>query len=174
MWDMDSSPGSGRPPGGGCGNPLQYPCLENPMDKGAWWATVHGVAKSRTRLQRLSTVMCSCVLRNRVSDIEGLLWSSFLNVLKDHGFSLWGYWSIDIFLLRPAYCWWVVVEVEREVGGWGRQSCDATALKRNLSYLYTYSEGAASATEQTSQGINLTLKSNSGFYPSRNLWCFPH
>ena len=35
---------------GGNGNPLQYPCLENPMDRGAWWATVHGVAKSRTRL----------------------------------------------------------------------------------------------------------------------------
>ena len=34
----------------GNGNPLQYSCLENPMDKGAWWATVHGVAKSRTRL----------------------------------------------------------------------------------------------------------------------------
>ena len=37
-------------PGEGNGNPLQYSCLENPMDGGAWWATVHGVAKSRTRL----------------------------------------------------------------------------------------------------------------------------
>ena len=41
-------PGSGRSPGGGHGNPLQYSCLENPMDRGACWATVHGVAKSRT------------------------------------------------------------------------------------------------------------------------------
>ena len=40
--DADSIPGSGRSPGGGHGNPLQYPCLENPMDRGAWWATVHG------------------------------------------------------------------------------------------------------------------------------------
>ena len=48
-------PGSGRSPGGGHGNPLQYPCLENPMDRGAWQATVHGVAKSQTRLKRLST-----------------------------------------------------------------------------------------------------------------------
>ena len=47
---MGSIPGSGRSPGGGHGNPLQYSCLRNPMDKGAWWATVHGVAKSRTRL----------------------------------------------------------------------------------------------------------------------------
>ena len=38
-------PGSGRSLGGGNGNPRQYSCLENPMDRGAWWATVHGVAK---------------------------------------------------------------------------------------------------------------------------------
>ena len=43
-------PGSGRLPAGGSGNPLQYSCLENPMDSGSWWATVHGVAKSQTRL----------------------------------------------------------------------------------------------------------------------------
>ena len=42
--------GSGRSPGEGNGNPLQYSCLENHMEGGAWWATVHGVAKSRTRL----------------------------------------------------------------------------------------------------------------------------
>ena len=49
--DMGSIPGSGRSPGEGNGNPLQYSCLENPMDGGAWWATlVHGVAKSWTGL----------------------------------------------------------------------------------------------------------------------------
>ena len=42
--------GSGRSPGGGCSNPLQYSCLENPMDRGAWRATVHGVTKSQTQL----------------------------------------------------------------------------------------------------------------------------
>ena len=45
-----SIPGSGRSPGGGNGNPLQYPCLGNPMDRGAWWAVVHGVPQSQTRL----------------------------------------------------------------------------------------------------------------------------
>ena len=50
MGDLGSIPGSGRSPGEGNGNPLQYPCLENPMDRGAWQATVHGVPKSRTRL----------------------------------------------------------------------------------------------------------------------------
>ena len=49
--DAGLIPGSGRSPGGGNGNPLQYSCLENPMDRGAWRATVHGVAKSRTRLR---------------------------------------------------------------------------------------------------------------------------
>ena len=44
--DLGSIPGSGRSPGDGNGNPLQYSCLENPMDRGAWWATVHRVAGS--------------------------------------------------------------------------------------------------------------------------------
>ena len=43
-------PESGRSPGGGHGNPLQYPCLENPMDRGAWWTTVHRITKSQTQL----------------------------------------------------------------------------------------------------------------------------
>ena len=55
LRDVGSIPGSGRSPGGRHGNPLQYSCLENPMDRGAWRATVHGVAKSRTRLSQLST-----------------------------------------------------------------------------------------------------------------------
>ena len=46
--DLGSISGSGRSPGGGNGNPLQYSCLENPMDIGVWQATVHGVAKRRT------------------------------------------------------------------------------------------------------------------------------
>ena len=53
--DMDSIPELGRFPGGGHGNSLQYYCLENLMDRGAWWATVHRVSKSRTLLRRLST-----------------------------------------------------------------------------------------------------------------------
>ena len=48
--DLGLTPGSGRSPGEGKGYPLQDPCLENPMDRGAWWATVHGVTKCQTQL----------------------------------------------------------------------------------------------------------------------------
>ena len=48
--DMGSIPGSGRSPGGGNGNPLQFSCLENPMARGPWWAAAQGVTKSQTQL----------------------------------------------------------------------------------------------------------------------------
>ena len=51
--DTGLIPGSGRSPGGGHGNPLQYPCLENPIERTAWQATVHGVAKSQVLLKQL-------------------------------------------------------------------------------------------------------------------------
>ena len=53
--DTGSIPGLGRSPGGGHSNPLQYSFLENPMDRGDWWATAHRVTKSQTRLKRLSS-----------------------------------------------------------------------------------------------------------------------
>ena len=58
--------------GEGNGTPLQYSCLENPMDGGAWWATVHGVAQSRTRLKRLSS-------SNQLNEHE------FEQILEDSG-----------------------------------------------------------------------------------------
>jgi len=53
--DASSVPGLGRSPGEGHGNPLQYSCLENPTDRGAWQATVHRVTKSQTRLNQLKS-----------------------------------------------------------------------------------------------------------------------
>ena len=67
--DVDSIPGLGRYPGEGLGNPLQNSCLKNPMDRGAWWAIVHGVAKSWTQ-------QYTC---------PGILWYFFLNLLLDSG-----------------------------------------------------------------------------------------
>ena len=67
--DLGLVPGLGRSPGEGNGNPLQYSCLENPMDRGAWWAIVHGVAKSWTwvnvsgnPLKKFLTCKCSVLL----------------------------------------------------------------------------------------------------------------
>ena len=54
--DPGSIPGLGRYPGEGNGNPLQQSCLENPMEGGAWWATIHGVAESWTRLSAFTSL----------------------------------------------------------------------------------------------------------------------
>ena len=56
--DPGSIPASGRSPGEGNGTPPQYPCLENPVEGGAWCATIHGVAKSRTRLSDFTFIWC--------------------------------------------------------------------------------------------------------------------
>ena len=63
LRDMGSIPGLGRSLGGGQGNPLQYLCLENPIDRGVWWATAHRVAKSQSHLKRLRT----CTLWQKTS-----------------------------------------------------------------------------------------------------------
>ena len=64
--DPGSIPGSGRSPAEGNGNPLQYSCLENPMEGGAWWATVRGVIKSRTRLSDFTfTLLSTSLLEQR-------------------------------------------------------------------------------------------------------------
>jgi len=60
--DMGSIRGLGRPPGGRNGNQLQYSCLENPLDRGAWWTIVHRVTKSQTQLKQLSVHACTHTL----------------------------------------------------------------------------------------------------------------
>ena len=69
--DLGSIPGSGRSPGEGNGNPLQYSCLENPMGGGAWWATVHGVAKSRTRLSDFTFTFHFSLVISIDEDVDG-------------------------------------------------------------------------------------------------------
>ena len=84
--DLGSIPGSGRSPGEGNGNPLQHSYLENPMDGGAWWASVHGVAKSRTRLsdftfttQQPLLKLLLCTMPHSTSGFN-LLWGSWPKV----------------------------------------------------------------------------------------------
>ena len=62
LRDVGSILGSGRSSGGGNGTPLQYCCLENPMDRGTWLATVHGVAKSQTQLSDQAELNWTCSL----------------------------------------------------------------------------------------------------------------
>ena len=64
-------PGLGRSLGEGNGNPLQYSCLENSMDGGAWWTTVHGVTKSRTRLRDFTTELLHDTKRIKGDFIQG-------------------------------------------------------------------------------------------------------
>ena len=73
---MRSIPGWGRSPGGGHGNPLQYSCLENPMDRGAWRAAVRGVRKSRTQLNDFHFI--SNVLTTGITFSRWRLYSAFL------------------------------------------------------------------------------------------------
>ena len=61
VGDLGLIPGLGRSLGEGNGNPLQYSCLENPMDRGAWWATVHGVTKSWTQLSTAQHDVWKCI-----------------------------------------------------------------------------------------------------------------
>ena len=85
--DADSIPALGRSPGGRNGNPLQYSCLGNPMDRGAWWTTVHGVGKSQTELSKhinthththtLAFAFQSCDSQPRLH--SGITWKALKN-----------------------------------------------------------------------------------------------
>ena len=75
--DQGSIPGSGRPPGEGSGNPLQYSCLGNSMDGGAWWATVCGITKSQTQLSDCShTENIEWVSNKTRDDWRGGVWDT--------------------------------------------------------------------------------------------------
>ena len=114
--DADSIPGSGRSPGGRNGNPLQYSCLENPMDRGAWRATVHGVTES----VQLNTVMGQGTFSRR----EPLLLPSEIYEahIKRMAFQL--NLKEEIFLRRKSnlsnLCWKALVGI---VGHLGHCSC---------------------------------------------------
>ena len=71
--DLGSIPGSGRSPGERNGNPLQYSCLENPMDGGAWWAAVHGVTKSQTQLSDFTFTFHFHALEKEMATHSGVL-----------------------------------------------------------------------------------------------------
>ena len=123
MGDPGSIPGSGRSPGEGNGNPLQYSCLENPMDGGAWQATVHGVAKSRTwlsdftftfkRLFSSSSLSTIRVVKVKVKSLSHVRlfttpWTAACQAPPSMGFSRQEYWS---GLPLPTICIFEVVDI---------------------------------------------------------------
>ena len=114
--DLGSILGLGSSPGEGNGNPLQYPCLENPTDGRAWWATVHGVAKSRTWLSELTSLLWD-------KSCEGLI---FLRGSKLRGFftvnSAW-YFSLSIFFRDWRYVFKTTLEENHWKDKWRLQFC---------------------------------------------------
>ena len=107
--DVGSTPGSGRSPGREHGNPLQYSCLENSMDRGAWWATVHGVTKSRTWL---SDGACK---------YQYVCYSCRMNSASTRG--------VEVFVKHPgediwAWAWPKIWQEDKDIGestAWGKR-----------------------------------------------------
>ena len=93
MGDPGLIPGLGRYPGEGNGNPLQCSCLENPRDRGAWWAAIYGVAQSRTRLKRLSSSSSNIPCHSIVSDLFVTPWTIAHQAPLSMEFCRQEYWS---------------------------------------------------------------------------------
>ena len=106
--DVGSIPGLGRFPGGGNGNPFQYSCLKNPMNRGAWWATVHLVAKSQTWLKWLSTHADSVLkssdvtLLTKVHMVKAMVFPVVMYRCKNWTIKKAKCWRINAFAL---WCW---------------------------------------------------------------------
>ena len=102
--DTGSIPRSGRPPGGGNGNQFQYFCLGNPMDRGTWWAAVHGVTKELDMTERLSTITVQAYKNRR----QLRIWSPTYLCTPENLTSLWPVpdprTGSALFIAIPASC----------------------------------------------------------------------
>ena len=109
LRDMGLIPGLGRCPGGGHGNLLQYACLENPMDRGAWWARVHGVAESGTQPKQLSTPplyfypISYCISSDILQPEQNQLFFFYLLIILKLSFNQY----IQIFYILQDCCVWI-------------------------------------------------------------------
>ena len=94
---------SGRSPGGRHGNPLQYSCLENPMDRGAWWSIVHRVAQSQIQLKWLNTAQHHSITHSLSSGVnEGHIWKE-----KNPARTPWDFCTASIFYMLSSQDTWV-------------------------------------------------------------------
>ena len=101
--DVGLIPGLGRSPGEGHGNPLQYSCLENPMDRGAWWATVHRVAKSWTWLKRLNMHIVTKLKNYCLRETNQASISETKKICHNFNLPFFHCVSLNNFIL--SYCW---------------------------------------------------------------------
>ena len=102
LRDVGSITGLERFPGGGHGNPLQYSCLENPMDRGAWQATVHRVANSQTQLKQLNMHSITKVTNRAITEFHKVLPSSS-NCTK----------VAAAWFIFPDYTWTLLLQAHR-------------------------------------------------------------
>ena len=104
VGDLGSIPGSGRSPGEGNGYALQYSCLENPMDREAWWATVHGVAKNQTQLSNwhpyTHTHTHTHIMTNDLEHFAMYLFAIHISSLVKYLFSSFAHFIIGFFPLH--------------------------------------------------------------------------
>ena len=114
-------PGLGRSPGERNGNPLQYSCLENPMDGGAWWATVHGVAKSRTRLSDNRTEL-NWSTREIMYSVRNVMTNSVCCVWQLREYILNSHHKAKKFFLCLLFCtymrWWMFIQLIVVIISW--------------------------------------------------------
>ena len=150
-WDRDSIPGLGRSPGGGHGHPFQYPCLENPMDRGAWQATVHRVAKSWTQLKQPmhgcgGTHQKKCLGRSEVlasAEWDGGSQKTTAFILSSQ--SAWLFWQS----FKNNKTW--VAKLQRKASErWSHKSGWCCFWVRETTVLRTQGGGAGSSWELTS------------------------
>ena len=131
--DAGSVPGLGRSPGKGHGNPLQYSCVENPMDRGAWWAIVHWVTNSRTQLKRLSmqpslwsiSHICTWILEKTITLTRQIVVSKVMSLLF-HMLS-----SFIIAFLPRSKCLlilWPTVTIHSDFGAQENKICHSVHL----------------------------------------------
>ena len=110
LGDTGLIPGWGSSPGGGQDNPLQYSCLENSMDRGAWWTTVHGVTKSQTGLKRLGTHAVNYLFISKVGkeNLHFTINRAFVFILSESMLGLLNTAIKDCYIYLHKFClFWI-------------------------------------------------------------------
>ena len=149
--DSVLTPESQRPSRGGCGNSLQYSCLENPMERGAWHATVHGIAESRSRLRQLST-----------QHVKGMLWKSLSTSWSVINKDLLHHWRSQI--MEPLPLSKAHESLQPQLRTWNLQCSLGSVWDKTLhaSYLSPWNSSQADPAKQWRWSLNHTYHASVG------------